>query len=1569
MADLETQLSAEGLVQGQSSDESDFLQAVKGNKELPSMLSDDPIQVIGQSFNVGVEQVKGSYATVNLLADFNHLSDEDELTQLRTIHDNTAKLRNEAAYKTLPWYAKATADAASMLPGIVATIGEGAAGAIPGAGVGAGIGSVGAGAGALPGAIAGAGWGFRIGAGHAVATQTMGEAYQDLRLSGVPRQTARSLAVAAGTANAALEFVGLKALGGLAGRAMNGFEKKSLDAILNNQNSKKVIGNIFARAGLDIGKTSIQEGITEAGQQLNIELSKFVAEMIHKTSPEAYGTRAQAWANVQDSFVTALGASLVLGTIGGSINYGTGRLITKTDKATVDLQQKVLAKLEGMQPEDILRTINEGMQKLPDNWDRDSNGQAFPEGKVEYDEKGRPYISAGAISTAEKPGIVVRQGQLKLADIIKAPQKIVDEGLAAIYPIEEELSPEEVQGRLSKTALFRPFTDQEVTGAEPSKQLRLPIQEVRPLNPTEIKARQNQISSDIKTMRKEESRLENEILLKEKTGQNTLKLVDKWRKVSYAIDAMQSESDLIGEGLATPYQQNANFGKVRMKKLASIFDKITTQANKIQRQQEQIVSGKLKVEISFEEGKVSGSRKTRREISRMQADLKNLVDITTEHMDDKTARQEIRTKLKTNINKVTTAKGVEKASIAIKEQALKLEQQYLDKVLSDHRKKVFNDVVKQLQSAKVREQAGRLVSSVVDAETSRKVEMLRYFLSKKKHVGEWMEKYKEQYGDVDDLNTIPDQVLEVLTLANMADKLYSGDPLSVNVTSGTIAQWIADGKDIISQRKLERAALKANWLQQAKNDIGITGPVSQFPILSTGQQLQKFGAIIKSPWLTFNSLLDHIDPSQQLSSSLDKTKVEQDYYTKHSNMHHNFMDIIMEGVSDLIPQKDILQKFHDLENERVRITHINTNGQTVTEEFSRAQLISFLNAIKDPSSHKNLTEGNKWRLDGDNSFGRIVNETLSDADKALSSSLLDFYKDILPSINEIYKAKNGIDLPQRENYSPRIIQGQEEVSPYSTKATSLWPVMPNSSKTRKDNSKPIILQNPFQQAERYMDAWSHYDSHYDYSDRLNTIFNDPDIRMHLNNEFGSSITRMIDKYRETFVQTSPIPRSEFWDTVRGLQSSYWLGFRTLTSGLTNLSSGTLLWAEQNPVDLVKGIAQSVLHPIQTEQALRKAPLLERRWKGGPGLDVQLAMSRGGLPGAKLIAWLTGDSGVNRTKAITDLMFAGIRVSDAASARIFGGPLYWAEKSAGKSEAQAITTVDRLMNQTQQGITPDQIPDMFRNPVLNATLLPFTQQPVQMAGRVSVYMNAFFNSPSPSELAKLGYRLGMAWLVPGFLLGMARTMPSWLYPPDEDETGQRERNQVAELVGNTLLGPFGGLPIVGQILEAIWFRAAKEVIGSESKLFRGGTFFDDVYQDFNKVIKTIEKANELETNLDKFYEPEEEDEIRIKRDLAVLGLGSKVFGVPKELVDAPIGFVDRITDSDPIGAGMAIGGYTSSRLNSRKRADEDLITQWEDLDQPEKPYDTLKNMVTDWAYPPKTKKTGPSKEELLRLLAE
>jgi hypothetical protein len=1438
---------------------------------------------------------------------------------------------------------------------------------------------------ALP-SLASTASGAAIGQHMALHTMASGSFYRELRLQhGIDQQTAKTMSVLYGAVSARLESLGFGALGKLGGKAMNIASRGALARTLTAPGVVQLQNAALARLGTAAVGSVATEATTEGMDSLAQSAAELTALYIQKTPPKDLQLWASdAGATAGESFIRGLGAALVLGaaTGGGSFAVGkAGRAIQGTD-----VFKQVAG---GFQGKDLKTTMDEAidlLRDLPDAEDPEPDAkisyqtneagelqtvvtspmtltagisvdveapqigaETAQSGTSQESLAGTPLgevLSKALTDAGATPEVTAQMDQIAVDAGIKATQ--IKEGLDALFPPID--GPPEMVGSAGRGLTARAI------GTAP---------EFVPVSGEVAEARLNQIASDRSKLTRERRTLEREMARLEETGRSVTSVRGKLEAVIEADEVLRYEEELIDSRMLSADDIGSAKGQLTVSKIAKMIGDIKRSNARISKQKTDYdkklealrVTAKTRMERlkeqaetklgkKTEEAQKRGDRLARASVRTMQAQLKTLVNAATEDRGHRAQLYKMIAGVTTPDRFDAVAKKMQyRLREMIKKDGQKAEQAAKDKVLGEIEK------VLSLKKFKTSSKSG-YPTSQLDADTTARIGALRQYVKKPEMAdaaidaflqktvvdGDARSTYEEilAFGDTE---RIPDAELVDYQIAVMAQGMDGKSEIELRAISAQLAQWISDGLQIVQEKKAEKRELKAAQLDIANASIQAIDAKDLrqggFSAAEQARQMRDSLFTDGAPWNALMEFFSPKDPTHALAELLDVTPAKHDLALGREIQVSAVLQDLQAALESAGSDKNILDKAFEDETTDYGIAWKTETGKLKRDRFTKAQLIDIYMKMQDETLHGALREGNGITFAQDvaegESFQEQLEQVLTEEDIAVADALFAAYDRYHERVNGKYREKFNADLPKRAFYSPVERTGVKVDPVKGESGISFSTFLPGSARTRTSNKYPIKPRNAYQIALDHIDQWERFFAYDGFYTAVRNVFSDPGIRGTIRERHGHFSVAVVDNYVDAFVRNDPMNASAhpMWGAMRSALSKSALGFQFGKQVLQQLTSGTAYWAEYSPVDIMKGYGQFLKDAAGFERIIRSSPILKKRYAGGASVDFASAVRGQGITENFLFKLAGVEPPVferERTATLSSLMFSAFAIGDAAVARAFGAPVYYAELAAGKSPEQALLKIERLAEETQQSSEVDQVPNIYRRPEIYTLLGQFTLQSNQLFAKSAIAVRDFIegSKTDPNTWLRLGRKLMGYWVVPGAAMGAVRALPKILAPPESDD--DREREVLLDIAYNGLLGPAAGAPVFGDVLEFTYMALAapllgldkaNEMRGQSTPVLQLATNFREAVKAWSKLLEdgytfesAAQEAGQADSDVDK----------ALGKTARALG---PLFGVPMALVNVPIGVAESVSQGDWIGAALAKQGWTPASIRERWDDDTDL----------------------------------------------
>lgn len=1533
----------------------------------------DPFHILGAGLNMQVGGLKQNYYNLGLMTRTD-LTDEQEIDLLQKSTKSNFGDLTEEELKAAPWWLRAGVDAEGLGVSLGHTFGVGAAtggaAALSSAPLAAGLSGIPVVGAPAAGVVEGFSYagGFTVGSLTAIGTQSAGQMYGDLRLKGVSKQTATTIAGAYGMFSAGIGSIGLGTVQKLGGSAANVGLRQSLVPLATKAGynvaspaAKKVQAQLLTRLGIAFAQNVAVGTTAGEGQILLDHAAKAAAGYVEKHDFSSYTSWDDTKQDMQSKFLQLLGANVLIsaGVAGGG--YAAGKVKVTTEQVlTPETVANLEKQLKGQSAAEIVRRVeqavndkpfpheeNQGQSVVVTEDGRTLRYDADKQATSTKDAEGGTTLSLGVSVTEDgdvQPVVETNGGQAPTAEQSQAAKDAL-EGTPIGKAIKN--SPEEVQQALND--IMAPEEDQFAPPDAPGQAMEAVTDYPQELTPQETQSRVNQIAADTRLLTVEQRKLEAQFDRKEKLGHSTDATLKKLDAVLNSKEELNLERDMLENGLMSREDVAASQGKQRMSALASVM-------NKLQKANDKLITQKDKYESRVLDSRKTGANVERRNIQTMQKKLQQYVNAATKDRD-------IRKELKTMVAGVTTPEQFKKTGNDIRDRLIELEKKKVDALDKSMREEIIDKIDGMVKrGAKVKMQSGHPVSSL-DADTVASMQKLRAYLQdqtlpKKKQqdlAGRDIVEFHKKTLDPSDPNStsyeellqsgqahlIPADEYQDYQLATMAHNIKKQSLLELNVTKGNIGQMIADAK--------ANVAAKQDVLRQqreAENQIAEKATGADHHVLIEGNAPPATVAKQKAEGLTakilsWPNLMDFVswgDQSHALSELMDVTPAKRTSIVNKEVVKGGLRQAMQEVLTNSGSKQTWLQYTNDASTDEYEFRYPRSDGRMGTARYTRAQMIRIHGWMQDADLHdtmRNSEKGNGWTLRGDTapgtSFEELMYSVMTPQDMKVSWGFIDFFSKYgTERINPHYREKYGVDLPMKENYTPvsravhRVEVGQKRQQMFSS-------LLPGAAKSRVNSIRRLKPDNAFEAMDDHIDDWEHFIAYDNIFGTMQNVFKrNENVRNAIIDRHGRGTMQVIDNFIDRFVDNTPMGQDTlFGAALRGSMARAVLPWRAPVQILQQLSAGTAMWKEHSLPEIAAGFGAMAKDLKGTRKAFLESPILRHRYEGGASVDLHNAFNQAGIL-ETAISWATGIDNVltpEQHNALLRLGFEGIRRGDAATVQIFGGAVYHAEMARGKTPLEAMITVERLAESTQQGDSVDQIPDIYAaNPVLYTLVGQFHLQPLQLYAHEVQALREFASNPSLKNAMVLGKQTALLWVLPGLFFGTVQNAPSLYMPPNDNPDVQAQA--ITAIASEGVLGPTNGLPLVGDIVEAAWMSAMKPAIGVDMKYRahisntsvaeRAEAVFE-MFHAWEKVFKA-EDDTKLPTLKDMMKDPVEDEFKAIFKTARTIG---PLTGFPVQAINAPAGVVNALRHDDWIGAMFAIGGWSPGSIQPRYKAEDAL----------------------------------------------
>jgi hypothetical protein len=1228
----------------------------------------DAANALGAGLNRGAVQVQDNYNTA-WLANRPDIDDSERLRLLRSgpmaaFMDEQGKVNQEAYENSLPAI-QLLRDTASSLPAMGNALAQGYVASKAADVISSPLLSLTSRLPAQAAALTGAGVllakgaAFDAGAWQANWTQYYGEMYRSLRLDhGAQHDHAQKIATTYAAAQAGLDLIGLKSTTKYMGNVFAKRFKEDLVKRAAHPMVQRVTKNAVAQTVFDYGENILTEGITEYGQQFLTDVAEFNLAYWEKADPGEF-----SWANSHKDAAGAfiqgvLQAALISGAGGTAAHYAA------KGKVSLMSDPKIAAYLEKLTPGKLAQNLRDSMNDAKAYWEGEDDQ------KVHVTEDGKVLITTGATKT-EAPSMNTTAKQVsseipqtglfaepktpktKTANV--SAEEAQQAGLDAVYPTVAQdgaPTPEELMGA-------RELTPLEGTG--------------EPLTKVETQARRNQISADMRLLRKEQVRLEIEFKQKDKTGKKTTRTLGKLEAVLQATEELAFERELLDSGLLTQEDVASESGQLRMSKLHTLTAAIEKSGKRLeafkQKYKDKVAlldrTGKEKVAAEKEKGNAkadkakaaglkAGAKQENRTVKTMQNQLKALVNSQIKNPG-------ARARINNYINGATTVTNIRKAAEKITKAIEKHTEEKKRAAYEKARDAVLGQIDNLLKNGTTKTVGGKPVQVKLPVDAANRLKAFAGYLKNSDAANAIVynqllnaentdgiinpeTKKTATYADLlyaGDGHKIPLPVLEQLDLLTTAIGLRNQDLMTLNIIKGELAQFVMDGKDAIARKQEKLRQQRLDEVATAYQSLGANEENIPEGLPTNKKAADAKLATYMADGLSWRDLMLYMTTGRDnaLADLVDTTVQENTFHAGVDIQVSVSTDMMNQALADAGITTPIKQIVHDASSTKLQLRYMGADGKYRGDNpeapviYTKAQLIDAWMKMQDTELHatmRDIKTGNGWTLEGDllddgtgemtpvedgESFQEVVEAALSPEDKVVARAILNYYDKYHARVNEWYREKYGADLPKRDNYSP-LNRKNLEVTPGTQAYHNLLysSLLPGSAKTRVDSLKAIQLDNAFSMLDGHVKDWEHAIAFDDVMGTARNVFGDSLVRKHIESKFGAGTLQMVDDYIGRFIANEPLGHEtdDLGKAFRADMAAFALGLKAPYQVVLQMTSGTAMWTNYSNAEISKGALAYIKNFKETEAAFRADPTLRYRFREGASFDLQTAMHNGGF---------------------------------------------------------------------------------------------------------------------------------------------------------------------------------------------------------------------------------------------------------------------------------------------------------------------------------------------------------------------
>ena len=635
-------------------------------------------------------------------------------------------------------------------------------------------------------------------------------------------------------------------------------------------------------------------------------------------------------------------------------------------------------------------------------------------------------------------------------------------------------------------------------------------------------------------------------------------------------------------------------------------------------------------------------------------------------------------------------------------------------------------------------------------------------------------------------------------------------------------------------------------------------------------------------WITMSDNLSRFDKG----SMPDKSFVSESAYmamegtikagTINLEMTERIRQIAKDVFGEDISVKEMKQLFKEWGKEKEVAKGKDQNDEEIVVKMTDLEVVDFVMATRQLSTMDNVLNG-EVLLDSTNRRYNLsedlVDQIIESADPELLRFVEEQQKQILKPLGELQgpliEAKTGMPFPNNPDYFPRsgerdVIQSAEDERMAHSFASM---GIPGSSKARAKRVGTTIIKNPVSRIYNQIDEVSHFVGMYDFVQLYSQLFADKEwtaaIRDNFSPEFLKAYNGMFNdvaagKIRTEEKEKTAVQAQNFLiDRIVIAQLGGKLGIM-----IKQLTSIPAFMAGSNPVEFAADVADFLSNPVKNYKELKENSVwLDLRHKLGKFEQDLDRISKSGAARTVL-----------KSKSTVQILMLPIQFGDEGAIVIGGWHAYKkALRENGGDKKKAIRTFERVAASAQQESAMFARNKIQKVPLLRAfrtyktTPFQYLQNELKyvralryergsykysqeyedafqsilqksaMSGEVVTEadiekLNAFREvapiKKSKSERTKIQLSHLFSFLIFHSLLGMIFQF-----------VGSGFKWEGKKQARAAILGNFNAIPLIGDLVTAIWGRAIGEPFGVQTVV---GSFLNQFINLSSKTIGIIKK---------------------------------------------------------------------------------------------------------------------------------
>lgn len=525
---------------------------------------------------------------------------------------------------------------------------------------------------------------------------------------------------------------------------------------------------------------------------------------------------------------------------------------------------------------------------------------------------------------------------------------------------------------------------------------------------------------------------------------------------------------------------------------------------------------------------------------------------------------------------------------------------------------------------------------------------------------------------------------------------------------------------------------------------------------------------------------------------------------KKQALNRKYLDSLLDSVSKVtgVKTKDVLSLMFTNANKKIEIEFDKEDGSTETVKISVAVAQDMLAQIKDPDLKDGLMHGNGFTFKNNENIpdyrtteGALERALENSAPGGINTKIVqgiqDWYQKMYGEAAAEYRAATGRKLEKNQFYSGVSRRARKDFEGTSKEMladmnqrfsnTTNRKAAPSFSRNRVGTTAALHFENIFTKANSYAAQLAHWRAWREQANFIDAVLRGYEVRTLMKIKYGDGFVSAINAHLHDMA-VAAIQRKtkaqEKMDRFLNRMAPLVLLGKPLQypKQLTGFISGMM---EMNPVDLVNGVIEYHLNPLESFKEMANTDYYKNRY------DNNYSTWMGAITDK--------NSAITRDAAINKFLGIGLIGGDKHVSTALAFAKYKAELKAGTDKETAMSRAWQLVERTQSSSRKDQLSNLARDPVFKIITI-FKQQPTRAAEyRLTALRDMLNGTDSIGNFLRKEFAARAAQAA---FVAIDAVLASWL-STDEEEKEKLWRRVYRELA----YGPIGPLSDVVSYLSS------------------------------------------------------------------------------------------------------------------------------------------------------------------------